>query len=358
MTQPELISDPDKITSEWLTRVLNANNFDGTVTDFTSLSIGTGQVGENVRFSLTGKGHLPDTVVGKFPSPDPVSRETGVNLLNYKREVHFYKHFQDRVNIQTPRVMYTEIDDATHDFIILMEDLAPGVQGDQLAGCGATEGELAMVQLAHLHGPLWGDNSIIDGEVINDPTENPGATSELYAAVMPGFLERYSNRLTDEEKEMVRLVGENMVGYGSNYQGDRTMIHIDYRLDNMMFGGPYPLAVVDWQSYAFGCGLNDASYFMGTSLRENERAGYDETLLRNYFEVLQSYNVALTWDDCWKYYRFYSPAGLIMAVIASMIVGETERGNDMFMAMAKRSARMSRELDAIGVIQAERQPEV
>jgi hypothetical protein len=41
---------------------------------------------------------------------------------------------------------------------------------------------------------------------------------------------------------------------------------------------------------------------------------------------------------------------MIMAVIASMIVGETERGNDMFMVMAKRSAHMSRELDAIGAI--------
>ena len=65
---------------------------------------------------------------------------------------------------------------------------------------------------------------------------------------------------------------------------------------------------------------------------------------------LTSYNVSLTWDECWQYYRHYAPAGLIMAVIASMIVGETERGNDMFMAMAKRSARMSRELDSLEVI--------
>lgn len=351
MSQPELISDPDKITSEWLTQVLNANEVDGTVTEFTAASIGTGQVGENVRFTLTGTGDLPQTVVGKFPSPDPTSRETGINLLNYKKEVHFYKHFQQRVNIQTPEVLFTDINDATHDFVILMEDLAPGEQGDQLAGCGPEHAELAMTQLAHLHGPLWGDDSIIDGEIITDRGDNPGAMSELYNALMPGFLERYNDRLSNDEQDMVRLVGENMLGYSNNYDGARTMIHIDYRLDNMMFGGPYPLTVVDWQSFAFDCGLNDASYFMGTSFYEDQRANYDETLLRKYFDTLKQYEVDLSWEDCWRCYRFYSPAGLIMAVIASMIVGETDRGNDMFMAMAKRSARMSLELDAISAIQ-------
>ena len=350
MTGPELVSDPDRITSEWLTRALRSNGVDATVTGFTAMPIGTGQLGENVRFTLSGSGDLPETVVGKFPSPDPTSRETGVNLMNYKREVHFYRHFRQRVNIQTPRVLHTDIDDTTHDFVILMEDLAPGVQGDQLAGCGPEEAALALAQLAHLHGPLWGDDTLVDGELVTNRAEDRGATADFYKGLMPGFLNRYRDRLDDDEQEMVRLVGANMAGYGSHYQGERTMIHFDYRLDNMMFGGPYPLAVVDWQSWGYDCGLSDASYFMGTSLREEERAAHDETLLRGYFNTLSEYQVALTWEDCWRFYRYHAPAGLIMAVIASMIVGETERGNDMFMAMAKRSARMCRDLDAIGAI--------
>jgi hypothetical protein len=36
-----------------------------------------------------------------------------------------------------------------------------------------------------------------------------------------------------------------------------------------------------------------------------------------------------------------------MALIASMIVGETERGNEMFMVMAKRSIEMSRSLGVL-----------
>lgn len=350
MPVPSLISQPDDITVEWLSEVFQHAGVNGHVSSFKATSIGTGQVGENVRFELTGSGDIPGSVVGKFPSTDPESRQTGIDTSNYIREVHFYKHLQSRVSIQTPVVFFTGADNETHDFVIMMEDLAPGEQGDQLGGCGQEQAQLAMTQLAHLHGPLWGDISIVDDVLISNRRSSADAIQALYSMMSPGFLARYGQRLTDDEKEMVALVGDNLGAYMSSYTGEQTLIHIDYRLDNMMFGGPYPLAVVDWQSPAVDCALGDASYFMGTSIVEDARKELDEELVRQYFDTLSTYNVSMTWDECWHYYRHYAPAGMIMAVIASMMVGETERGNDMFMVMAKRSARMSRELDAIGAI--------
>ena len=69
-----------------------------------------------------------------------------------------------------------------------------------------------------------------------------------------------------------------------------------------------------------------------------------------YLETLQGYGVELDWATCWSLYSRYAPAGLHMAVVASMIVGETERGNDMFMTMAKRSIAMCQTLDAFDEI--------
>lgn len=351
MTSPALISNPDEITTEWLTEVLQVSGIDGEVSSFTAKSIGTGQVGENVRFSLRGSDNLPKTIVGKFPSPDPVSRETGIARLNYKREVYFYQYIQNTVAIQTPKVLFADVDDESHDFVIIMEDLAPGVQGDQLAGCDVESGALALRQLAHLHGPRWGDDSLADNELIGNRTPNgENMLKAFYDSVSPGFLARYDAMLSADEKEMVSLVGDNLIAYASNYTGNPTLIHIDYRLDNMMFGGPYPLAVVDWQSLSLGCALNDAAYFLGTSLIESDRKQHEAELMREYFDVLSTYQVDLSWDDCWRFYRHYAPAGLIMAVIASMIVGETDRGNEMFMAMTKRSCRMCQDLDAIETI--------
>ena len=126
--------NPDEVDAAWLTEVVAKRGFTGEVTDFEAESIGTGQVGENVRFSLIGE-NVPSSIVGKFPSIDPVSRQTGIEQNNYTREVLFYQSIQPTVKVQTPNVFHTDIDLASHEFVLMMEDLAPGQQGDQLTGC-------------------------------------------------------------------------------------------------------------------------------------------------------------------------------------------------------------------------------
>ncbi len=298
---------------------------------------------------LTGSGDgAPATVVGKFPSADPVSKQTGIQLNNYVREVFFYKTLQSTVDITTPKVFFTDINPETHDFIILMEDLAPGQQGDQLAGCSADEAALAMEELGKLQGPRWGDETLLQYELLGGraPSEESAGHQGLYQMLEPGFLERYGSRLDSHQQQLVNQVGNRLATYHEIYDGPPGLVHVDYRLDNMMFGGPYPLAVVDWQSITLGCPVADASYFLGTSLPPEIRAAEEKHLLKLYLDVLNSYGVELDADKAFSLYRNYAPGGLIMAVIASMIVGETERGNDMFMAMATRSMQMCDDLEA------------
>jgi len=350
MTTPPIISNPAEITVDWLNQVLDYAGLNASVTGFTARSIGTGQVGENVRFSLQGQG-VPDSLVGKFPSPDPVSKQTGIAQNNYIREVNFYQQLASSVDIQTPKILFTDVVPATHDFVIVMEDLAPGVQGDQIDGCNISEATLAMEELARLQGPRWGDNSLFEHDWLGTRSgEYSEQLAMIYQALLPGFLERYKQELNREEINSIKKLADLIVSYSSHYQGPESLIHIDYRLDNMMFGGPYPLAVVDWQSVAIGCPMTDAAYFMGTSLPPALRKQHEESLLKTYFDGLQQYDVDLSWDDCWFYYRQYAMAGAIMAVIASMIVGQTERGDQMFMAMAKRSCAMASDLDSLSLL--------
>ncbi len=46
--------------------------------------------------------NAPRSVVGKFPSSDPESRATGVNLGNYFREVWFYRNLAKTAGVTTP----------------------------------------------------------------------------------------------------------------------------------------------------------------------------------------------------------------------------------------------------------------
>ena len=131
-----LIDNPNDVTADWLTKVLNNAGYSGSIASFTKKNVGTGQVGQNVRFTLTfdGDRSAPDTIVGKFPSSDPESRAAGVSQLTYMREAKFYKHILPSVKIQTPTPLFVDFNEETHAFVLVMEDLAPAVQGDQITG--------------------------------------------------------------------------------------------------------------------------------------------------------------------------------------------------------------------------------
>jgi hypothetical protein len=66
---------------------------------------------------------------------------------------------------------------------------------------------------------------------------------------------------------------------------------------------------------------------------------------------MRARGVDLDWDDCWEQYRRFTFAGLIMAIAASMLVEQTTRGDDMFMAMANRHGRHALDLDAESLIE-------
>jgi len=343
----------------YLTQVLNHAGISATVESFTQGNVGTGQVGQNVRFEMTyaagAPENAPKSIVGKFCSDDEVSRQTGVALLNYLREVRFYQELRASLDIQTPEVLYTDIDPDTHEFVLMMEDLAPATQGNQLAGCSVHSVKLGLTELARLHGPRWADATLYDLEWLGrgDPEAATTGTG-LYQQLFPGFVERYGNRLSKEHRDMGEALGQNFDRFAALSPPEThptTVTHGDYRLDNTMFGGPYPVAVVDWQSPGIGNAGQDLAYWVGTSLQSEERRDNDKALVEHYYAALTQYNVGdYSVEQCWQDYRQFAVAGWNMAVIASMIVGQTDRGDDMFMVMASRSAQMAIDLDTLALL--------
>ena len=308
-----VVSHPDHVMPEWLTQQLTAAGFEGAVKSIRWQSIGAGQVGENARLTLEVDGNFPKTVVGKFPSTDPTSKQAGIDLKNYAREVFFYRTIDETVDIQTPVVFATEFDPETHDFVVLMEDLAPGIQIDQMSECSVDQAALALEQLAKLQGPRWGDTQLLDYPLLNRDPEGPDAGS-IYQLVQPGFFDRYNARLSDGDRAMVEAVGGLQTAYQS-YEGAPALIHIDYRVDNMIFGGPHPLTVLDWQSINVGCALNDASYFMGhVPVVRTARAGRTET--------------AQTLLGCSAIVRRGSWLGRMLAALSALCAGRSRHGRD------------------------------
>jgi aminoglycoside phosphotransferase (APT) family kinase protein len=245
-------------------------------------------------------------------------------------------------------VLFAAIDPASHAFCLMMEDLHPSVQGDQIAGCSADQASLTLTQAVKLHAPRWGDSRLSELDWLGRQTAEQSAMGQqMYQHFFPGFVERYQSRLSTEHLEMARRLGASFAHWATGYDGPLTVTHGDFRLDNMLFGGPYPLAIVDWQTPGQGAAMSDVAYFLGAGLTPDLRRRHEQDLVHSYHAQLLAAGVTgYAYDACWNDYRRYSFSGLLMAVIASMIVGQTQRGDDMFMAMASRHAQQAIDLEA------------
>ena len=350
----KILANPDEVTVEWLNELLKHADIDAEVASFSARQIGTGQVGDNVRFTLSySSGSGPASIVGKFPSSDAVSRATGSAQNNYFKEVMFYRELRHTVQIQTPDVLFTNIDPLTQDFCLMMQDMAPGQQGNQLEGCSESDAHTAVRELAKLHGPRWNDPTLADIEWLQvDEAARIPFFMALWAQVLPGFLERYTSRLSNAHLQLLNTFSDRVESYVAPNEGPNALQHGDYRLDNMLFGGPYRLAVVDWQTVSIGHPAQDLAYFTGAGLLPAQRRAVEQALVDEYYNQLAPYDCLQGYsrEQCFKDYRRFSFSGLVMAVIASMIVGQTERGDDMFMAMASRHAQQAIDLDALDLL--------
>lgn len=339
---------PDSIDASWLTdRLRDAGHSAVTVRDFSRERIGTGQVGMCIRYVLELEGAddtTPRTLVGKFASDDPTSRQTGILLKNYIKEVSFYRELVSRLSISTPRCYYADIEGDGPDFVLLLEDMAPAEQGDQLAGCSPEIARAAVLELVGLHAPSWRDESLRGPEWLGEPSDFSVQMGRmLYKTNLAGFLERYGARLAPDEAGIIEAAAES-TGPPFQLLGDAwSLVHIDYRLDNLLIDertSPPRISVVDWQSVSLGSPLSDVSYFLGAGLVPEVRREHEESIVRAYYDALLAAGVAdYAWEQCWRDYRVGTFAGFAVTIIASMMVQQTERGDEMFVAMASRHAR-------------------
>ena len=340
---------PDDLTTAWLDEAIDCGD---ALMAHRASPIGTGQVGANYRIVLEwSAGTGPSSVVAKFASLDPVSRETGIQALTYEREVAFYNELRPLVDVEAPAVYVAEIRSGTADVVVLMEDLQPRSQGDQITGCGADGAELAMVQAARLHGPLWGDDRLHSMEWLHRRSQ--ADVEETVAGVRmfhAGFEDRYADQLTSEAVAVGRELMAGLENWFGGAPAPVTVTHGDYRLDNMMFGtDPHdrPLVVVDWQTPGHGHGCSDVAYFLGAGVLPAQRREIERDMVGLYHRELVPYHgVDVSFDECWSSYRRFAYSGFLMAVGASMIVGRTARGDEMFMAMANRHAQQAIDLDS------------
>jgi len=343
----------ETLTPAWLTQALAPSLGGASIISVAATSIGTGQVGENVRLRLefSAPTTVPRSLVAKLPSTSETSRAAAGALRTYEVEVRFYQELAETLPVRTPRCYHAAIDLDSNAYVLLLEDLAPAAQGNQLAGCSPDQAATAVLELPKLHAPRWGDPQLAAiGWLARVDAEQQATMSALLASLFPGFCERYQDRLASEVLALGERLFARMEAYAANRPGPWTIQHGDYRLDNLLFAtaeGGDPVAVVDWQVVTHGPAVADVAYFLGAGLVPDQRRAHEASLVREYYGALCAAGVSgYGWDECWRDYRRYAFAGFVMAVAASMIVERTTRGDEMFVAMASRHGQHALDLEA------------
>lgn len=354
LDEPRVLpSRADDLSAEWVSAALAAETGGATVVRLAAEPIGTGQIAETRRLALEWDPPAagPATIVAKVPTEDPQSLNAARVMRNYAIEVLFYREIAPTVDVFHPTCHFAQHDAETDAFALLLDDMAPARQGDQLTGCSLDDAAAAVDELVALHAPRWDDDRVLEHELGWINTGGPAgmALAQMVPPLFTEFLSRYADRLTPEVAALVERFSARLVPYLGERSGPRSVTHNDFRLDNLLFGGPR-VAVVDWQTVSYGYALADLSYFMGGSLLPAERGEHERNLVRRYHEGLAARGIDLAWDDCWEGYRRFALDGLLMAVMASVGVVRTERGDDMFMAMAERGAHHALDLESESLI--------
>jgi hypothetical protein len=356
----QVIEQPSDLTAAWLTAAIGT----GPIADFSVERIGTGQMSECYRVRLSyadgeAASDRPESVVLKVAATDPESRQTGLAMGLYEREVRFYADIAPQLHGPIAPCYHAAVDTSTGVFDLLLDDAGPAVVGDEIVGATIEQARLGAVELGRLHGPLLGDPSLAEAPWLNRESV---VSQAIFTGLYAGFIDRYADQITAEHRGVCERLVAAFDGYLAQESEEgriKGLIHGDYRLDNMLFGSAgadRALTVVDWQTVSWGPALTDLSYFVGGSLpTEDRRAHYDE-LLRAYHDALGP-QAPISLADVRECVRRQSFFGVMMSIAAPMLVERTERGDRMFMTMLQRHCDHVLDADALATLPVAAAPE-
>ncbi len=306
----------DAVTIDWLQQALVAGGGSNIPAirsvSFEEIGAGVGMVGRILRCHIayiSARNPAPETIVVKLPSTDENTRRTALQLHLYEREFEFYRTLAGSVPLRSPTLLYGDLDPSTHDFVLLLEDLGHMVTVDQVEGATPDRALLAVEAAAGLHAKFWGRvDQLRVSEIHSPPTpERHAMVQGVYQASLPRVFDLFSEQFTGPMRRLAESYGGHLVEHSAVVAAwPQTLIHGDFRLDNMFFDdGEYPeVALVDWQLTTVGNGLYDIAYFLSSCVSTDIRREIETLAIESYHKIIASETGEhFTLADCWRAYR-------------------------------------------------------
>ncbi|MFK8022378.1 MAG: phosphotransferase [Ilumatobacter sp.] len=357
-----LPADIDHVTAAWMTTVLRTSGAigaDDSVTSLTSepFAVGVGLLSELHRCALTYDSACdgPATVIVKFPTVLPHQRAIADAFNIYEREVRAYTDVVPHSPIRTPQVHAALMAPDRTNCCLVMEDLSGLRQADPSAGATWQQAINAVDALAALHA-RWFESP--DLEAMSETFisfQNP-----LHLAGLPGI---HAAGWPAAKLHAAELFTPELIGFGDAWADhlphmldlvstSPSVLHGDWRTDNMFFDDDDDVVVFDFQITAVGNGAYDLAYFLSQSLERETRAGRERELVQRYVDQLAAHGVERDVDRLMFDVRC-ATAFCIMYGFASYpeYEGLPETSKQMTHQLLRRSVEAIVDLDGVSAIE-------
>lgn len=335
-----------EVTPAWLSAVL-AVRLDAIQVQ--PIAAGEGFMGQLARVTLSSPDPAcPTSVIVKLPTLDPGGLFIGQMMRVWEREHCFYRDVAPHLNIRVPRALVNIAEPPC----LVLEDFAPAVAGDHVAGATLDQAQRAIDVLARHHAawfqhPSLASLSWLPG--LDDPSILTIAPT--FEIGWPLFVERFGAELPARCLRWCEQFVQRIPQWiATHYDDPVTITHGDFRLDNLFFFDDGTVGVIDWQLCMRAPGQADLVYFCANNLTVDMRRAHEVDLIQRYVGGLHAAGVpadAVTVEGVRRGYL----EGLVFYAVsfgASLLTIDpaNERGSALFDALVRRTFAAVDDLDA------------
>ncbi|WP_216892450.1 oxidoreductase family protein [Nocardia alni] len=348
----------NEVTTEWLEQALReARLINGDkITHLEYSACGTGQLADSYRFSISydRPSSGPKTVVAKFPSEDPTSREFARANGFYKSEIEFYQTIRPGLDLSAPVALFAALDANECDFMLVMEDIGETRSVDQNAGCTPDDAANVVRQAAMLHAGSWGNKKLQQVPWLKSIGSAFVQVTENFSDITNMFRSNFGDVVSEECFQVAEKSLSASRAWIDVLQRPVCLWHSDFRADNLLFDAGNQnglVTVLDWQTLGYGSGTIDMSHFLTLSLETEVRRQHEEGLVKEYHEALVSNGVeGYSLEECWQDYRVNSLYSLQSGIFAANQVKRTPRGDEMWRIWVERATVQVQDHDTIELL--------
>jgi len=361
MTERFIPKNVDEITADWLTKALTDSgvlkNNSVSKVDVNIIGEGQGYVGTlarlTVEYSKPDK-NAPSSMIAKIPTEEPKSKMIMEAFWNYERENRLYDEILDQLPIRTPRCYYSAFDEGKgkewmdhvygrygklpvglvglyfiyagirnlrlkRRYILLLEDFGGWEQISHLGGCSIEDAEMVMKPLGEAHASFWESPLLVNKYWFKDHANITNMMIFLSNRWQPIVKKSFPEKLSEKSREVLAWLKNNNKKL-DDYTKARphTLIHTDYRLDNIFFNRKNKeIAIIDWQASCPGLGLFDPAFFILNNCTESITPEITRELIAVYHQGLVDGGVSnYSLDECLSDYVY----GFLLALRYWLII--------------------------------------